>query len=75
MALRWRGRLARKSVLNDFKEAAKWSLIGIPQRCPAANKRRARQQLISGDAGCFGNHDAGGTSAAAMVAERTRTAT
>ena len=42
-ALRWRGRLARKAeVLNDFEEAAKWGLIGIPQRCPAANERRAR---------------------------------
>ena len=43
MALRWRGRLARKSeVLNNFEEAAKGGLIGIPQRCAAANERRAR---------------------------------
>ena len=43
MALPWGGRLARKSdVLNNFEEAAKWRLVGVPQRCAAADERRAR---------------------------------
>ena len=43
MPLPWRGRLARVSkVMNNLEEAAKRRLIRIPQRCTAADERRAR---------------------------------